>query len=147
MFSEFIDPNFVIDDAETLRPYECDGLSVYCEMPLLVLLPETIAQVQRVMSICHQYHIPIVARGAGTGLSAGAMPNIDGVVLSLAKFNKNTRNRCFSTYRKAAARGKKPGDQRSSQRIRAVLCARSILANCLYHWWQYCRKLRRCSLP
>jgi len=88
MFSEFIDPNFVIDDAETLRPYECDGLSVYCEMPLLVLLPETIAQVQRVMSICHQYHIPIVARGAGTGLSAGAMPNIDGVVLSLAKFNK-----------------------------------------------------------
>ncbi|MEH6558293.1 MAG: FAD-linked oxidase C-terminal domain-containing protein [Oceanicoccus sp.] len=87
MFSDFIDPDYVIDDAETQRPYECDGLSAYCEMPLLVLLPETITQVQRIMGICHQYQIPVVARGAGTGLSAGAMPTTDGIVLSLAKFN------------------------------------------------------------
>ena len=54
MFSAFIDPAYVIDDSETQRPYECDGLSIYCEMPLLVVLPETIEQVQRVMQFCHQ---------------------------------------------------------------------------------------------
>jgi len=88
MFSAFIDPAYVIDDSETQRPYECDGLSIYCEMPLLVVLPETIEQVQRVMQFCHQHRIPLVARGAGTGLSAGAMPNSEGILLSLAKFNQ-----------------------------------------------------------
>ena len=85
MFSAFIDPAYVIDDSESKRPYECDGLSIYCEMPLLVVLPETVAQAQRVLQICHQHKIPVVARGAGTGLSAGAMPNSEGVLLSLAK--------------------------------------------------------------
>lgn len=86
LFSQFIDPHYVIADEETQRPYECDGLSMYREMPLLVVLPETISQVQQVMKICYQHKIPVVARGAGTGLCAGAMPNADGVVLSLAKF-------------------------------------------------------------
>jgi glycolate oxidase len=86
MFAQFVDPDFVIADAETRRPYECDGLSTYCEMPLLVVLPETIEQVRQVIRVCHEYRIPVVARGAGTGLSAGAMPNSDGVLLSLAKF-------------------------------------------------------------
>jgi len=85
-FRAFIDPCFVIDDAETQRPFECDGLSMYCEMPLLVVLPQTVEQVQRVIQICFQEQVPVVARGAGTGLSAGAMPNPDGVLLSLAKF-------------------------------------------------------------
>ncbi len=88
MFAEFIDPDYVIADEETQKPYECDGLSMYCEMPLIVVLPETLAQVQQVMRICHQYQIPVVARGAGTGLCAGAMPHSEGVVLSLAKFNQ-----------------------------------------------------------
>lgn len=88
MFADFIDPQYVIADPETKRPYECDGLSMYCEMPIVVLLPENIEQVQRVMKICHQYAIPVVARGAGTGLCAGAMPHKEGVVLSLAKFNQ-----------------------------------------------------------
>jgi glycolate oxidase len=87
-FRTFIDPNYVITDNETMKPYECDGMSMFREMPLLVVLPETVAQVQRVMRICNEYEIPVVARGAGTGLSAGAMPNKDGVVLSLAKFNR-----------------------------------------------------------
>ena len=68
-FSAFIDPQFVIDDAETQKPYECDGLSVYCEMPLLVVLPETVEQAQKVLRICHRYGVPVVARGAGTGLA------------------------------------------------------------------------------
>ncbi|MDO8863807.1 FAD-linked oxidase C-terminal domain-containing protein [Haliea sp. E1-2-M8] len=85
-FRAFIDPEYVIVDAETQRPYECDGLSMYCAMPLIVLLPETVAQVQRAMQICHQRGVPVIPRGAGTGLSAGAMPREDAVVLSLAKF-------------------------------------------------------------
>jgi len=87
-FRAFIDPDFVITDNETIKPYECDGMSMYCEMPLLVLLPETPAQVQQVMRICNEYGVPVVARGAGTGLSAGAMPHKEGVLLSLAKFNR-----------------------------------------------------------
>ncbi|HLV77978.1 MAG TPA: FAD-linked oxidase C-terminal domain-containing protein [Marinobacter sp.] len=87
-FREFIDPDFVIMDDETLRPYECDGLVMYRALPMLVVLPDTVEQVQRVMRICHRHKVPVVARGAGTGLSAGAMPHKDGVVLSLARFNR-----------------------------------------------------------
>lgn len=86
LFRGFIAPQDVISDDETLKPYECDGLSMYCEMPLIVVLPETVEQVQEVLRICHRFSIPVVARGAGTGLCAGAMPNAEGVVLSLAKF-------------------------------------------------------------
>lgn len=88
MFSEFIDPGFVIIDEETKKPYECDGLSMYCNMPMLVVLPATVSQVRQVMEICHRYSIPVVARGGGTGLSAGAMPHEDGVLLSMARFNQ-----------------------------------------------------------
>ncbi len=88
LFRRFIAPEYVISDQETQKPYECDGLSMYCEMPLIVVLPETVEQVQEVLRICHRYQIPVVARGAGTGLCAGAMPHEEGVVLSLAKFNK-----------------------------------------------------------
>ncbi len=78
----------IIEDAETQRPYECDGLSVYCEMPQLVVLPETVPQVRQIIKFCHQHQIPLVTRGAGTGLCAGAMPHADGIVLSMAKFNR-----------------------------------------------------------
>ena len=87
-FRAFIDPDFVITDDETMKPYECDGMSMYCEMPMPVVLPETAEQVQRVMRLCNEHEVPVVARGAGTGLSAGAMPHKEGVVLSLAKFNR-----------------------------------------------------------
>jgi glycolate oxidase len=74
--------------AEETRPYECDGLTAYRERPLAVALPETEAQVQGVLRVCHRLGVPVVARGAGTGLSGGAMPNKVGVTLSLAKFNR-----------------------------------------------------------
>jgi glycolate oxidase len=79
--------NLIVDE-ETQKPYECDGLSVYCEMPMLVVLPETREQVRAVLKICHDNGVPVVARGAGTGLCAGAMPNRDGIVLSLARFSR-----------------------------------------------------------
>ena len=74
--------------AEDTTPYECDGLTAYRQRPLVVALPENEAQVQAVLKVCHAMRVPVVARGAGTGLSGGAMPNALGVTLSLAKFNK-----------------------------------------------------------
>ena len=73
---------------EDTTPYECDGLTAYRQRPLVVVLPETYAQVQAVLKACHALNVPVVARGAGTGLSGGAMPHKMGVTLSLAKFNK-----------------------------------------------------------
>ncbi|MBP5998305.1 MAG: FAD-binding protein [Azonexus sp.] len=77
----------LVDD-EDLRPYECDGLTAYRELPLAVCLPESEGQVIDVLRTCHQLGVPVVARGAGTGLSGGAMPHAQGVVLSLARFNR-----------------------------------------------------------
>ena len=74
--------------AEETTPYECDGLTAYRQRPLVVALPETQDQVQAVLRTCHALDVPVVARGAGTGLSGGAMPHALGVTLSLAKFNQ-----------------------------------------------------------
>jgi len=78
----------VLHDDESLRPFECDGLSAYRTLPMIAVLPATIEQVQTVMRICYEYDTPVVARGAGTGLSGGALPLERGVLLSLAKFNR-----------------------------------------------------------
>ncbi|HQQ71490.1 MAG TPA: FAD-linked oxidase C-terminal domain-containing protein [Alicycliphilus sp.] len=74
--------------AEDTTPYECDGLTAYRQRPLVVCLPETESEVQAVLKACHALQVPVVARGAGTGLSGGAMPHAMGVTLSLAKFNR-----------------------------------------------------------
>lgn len=78
----------VLHEREALKPYECDGLSAYRKLPLAVVLPDTIEQVQAIMRLCARRGVPVVARGAGTGLSGGALPIEDGVLLSLARFNK-----------------------------------------------------------
>jgi len=98
LFRQFLAVESVLFLEEERRPYECDGLSVYRQLPLLVVLPETVEQVQRVLRICSEHKVPVVARGAGTGLSGGALPLADGVLLSLAKFNQildvDLQNRC-----------------------------------------------------
>ena len=76
---------------EDTSAYECDGLTAYRQRPLVVVLPETYSQVQAVLRTCHALDVPVVARGAGTGLSGGAMPHTLGVTLSLAKFNNILR--------------------------------------------------------
>ncbi len=73
---------------EELHPYECDGLSAYRQLPMAVTLPDTLDQARQVVRICADFDVPIVARGAGTGLSGGAYPLEDGIILSLAKFNR-----------------------------------------------------------
>jgi glycolate oxidase len=78
----------VLADEEAMRPYECDGLAAYRQLPLVVVIPETIAQVQAVARYCRDGGIPLVARGAGTGLSGGALPAENGVLCSLARFNR-----------------------------------------------------------
>ena len=88
LFRGFLAQESVVDTPTSLAAYECDGLSAYRQTPLLVLLPETIEQVQRIVSLCNDREIPIVSRGAGTSLSGGALPHPDGIVLSLAKMNR-----------------------------------------------------------
>ncbi|MBX9965440.1 MAG: FAD-binding protein [Burkholderiales bacterium] len=75
----------VLAAPEELKPYECDGLSAYREVPLAVALPENEAQVRHVMRVCNEARVPVVARGAGTGLSGGALPHPRGVTLGLSK--------------------------------------------------------------
>jgi glycolate oxidase len=78
----------VLSRDEELRPYECDGLSVFRQQPMLVVLPRTESELRTVLRECRRLDVPVVARGAGTGLSGGAMPHAAGVVLSLARFNR-----------------------------------------------------------
>lgn len=73
---------------EDTRPYECDGLSAYRAKPWVVALPDNIEQIQAIMRICYAHNIPVIARGAGTGLSGGALPRENCLLLSLAKFNQ-----------------------------------------------------------
>jgi glycolate oxidase len=87
----FLPERAVLFDEEDTRPYECDGLTAYRELPMVVALPETERQVQQVLETCAALGVPVVPRGAGTGLSGGALPRRDAVLLSLAKFMRVLR--------------------------------------------------------
>src|SRR5262245_27130450 len=78
----------VLSEPEQVRTYECDALTNMRAVPLAVLLPRTTEQVQGILRVCHRERIPFVARGSGTGLSGGALPLDNGVVISLAKMNR-----------------------------------------------------------
>ncbi|MBT7249913.1 MAG: FAD-binding protein [Rhodospirillaceae bacterium] len=90
----------IIDDDE-LRAYDCDGLMAYRQLPMIVVLPKTTQQVSDVLKYCHDNDVKIVPRGAGTGLSGGALPLADAITLGLGKFNKiletDFENRCVVT--------------------------------------------------
>jgi glycolate oxidase len=88
----------VIDDLDGMRPYECDGLSAYRQMPLVVVLPETVPQVAAILRYCQAHKVKVVPRGGGTSLSGGSMPVGDAILLAMGKFNKvleiDYANRC-----------------------------------------------------
>jgi glycolate oxidase len=90
----------VIAEEEELRAYECDGLTAYRQLPMIVVLPETTQQVAEILKYCHGSGIKIVPRGAGTSLSGGALPLEDGITLGLGKFNRildiDYDNRCVT---------------------------------------------------
>src|SRR5271157_4547619 len=88
----------VIDSDNERRAFECDGLTAYRQLPMVVVLPETTAQVSEILRYCLMNRIKVVPRGAGTSLSGGALPLLDGVLLGLGKFNRildiDVENRC-----------------------------------------------------
>lgn len=85
---QILPPKDVLYEEEEVRPYECDGLTAYRQLPGVVCLPDTFEQARAILRLCSGMHVPVVARGAGTGLSGGALPLSHGVVLSLARFNR-----------------------------------------------------------
>src|ERR1700760_4561360 len=88
----------VIDDLEGMRPFECDALSAYRQMPLVVVLPETVAQGSAILRYCPDHKVKGVPRGAGRSLSGGSMPVGDAILLGMGKFNRvlaiDYANRC-----------------------------------------------------
>src|SRR5438876_8416211 len=81
-------PGAVLVEREDLKPYECDGLSAYRETPLVAAIPADEREVAAILKVARDTSTPVVARGSGTGLSGGALPHADGILLSLAKFNR-----------------------------------------------------------
>ncbi|MDE0045915.1 MAG: FAD-binding protein [bacterium] len=95
-----VPPDNLVTDEAGLKTYECDGLSAYRELPLAVALPETTAEVARILDLCRRHRVKVVPRGSGTGLSGGALPLRDGLLLGLGKFNRildiDYANRCVT---------------------------------------------------
>ena len=91
----------ILSHEDEIRPYETDALAAYKQKPLLVVLPETVEQVSKILQYCNENKIKVVPRGAGTGLSGGALPLADCVLLSMGKFNKileiDYQNKCIVT--------------------------------------------------
>ena len=83
-----LSPDSLLFRPEQTVPFDCDGLAAFRQTPVAVALPETEEQVRQILRSCRDLSVPVVARGAGTGLSGGAMPCVDGIVLSLAKLNR-----------------------------------------------------------
>ena len=111
----------VLRSPDERRPYECDGLSGYRRLPGVVVLPDTLEQVRSVMELCQAYSVPVVARGAGTGLSGGATPHPEGVLLSMARFN-----RILSVDRLACTARVQPG-------VRNLAISEAVAAHGLYY--------------
>ncbi len=85
---KILPPESLLSEPEDLTPYECDGLSAYRALPMLAVLPRTVAEVQAILRVASQTRTKVVARGSGTGLSGGATPLDDGILMSMAKFNR-----------------------------------------------------------
>ncbi|MCY4275349.1 MAG: FAD-binding protein, partial [Gammaproteobacteria bacterium] len=97
LFSQVLPDQCLVSNEAALRTFECDGLSAFRELPGLVVLPDNIGHVMAALKVCRENAIPVVGRGAGTGLSGGALPHPEGIVLSLSRMNKllevDTENR------------------------------------------------------
>jgi len=95
---EIINRDNILSHEDEIRPYETDALAAYKQKPLLVVLPETVDQVSEILKYCNENKVKVVPRGAGTGLSGGALPLADCVLLSMGKFNKiievDYKNKC-----------------------------------------------------
>lgn len=86
--NQILPAHAVLHEVEDTKPYECDGLSLFRQLPMVVALPDTEDQVVQILKLANRLNVPVVARGAGTGLSGGAQPHKHGILLGMAKFNK-----------------------------------------------------------
>ena len=97
-FKKIIKSENVLYHEDEMRPFETDALTAYKQKPLIVIFPENTKEVSKILSYCNQHRIKVVPRGAGTGLSGGALPMPDSVLLCLGKFKKiieiDYKNRC-----------------------------------------------------
>ncbi|RLA50385.1 MAG: FAD-binding oxidoreductase, partial [Gammaproteobacteria bacterium] len=99
-FRNFLPSERVIADVASLRAYDCDALTAYRQMPMVVVLPDDVIEVSKILTICNRRNIKVVARGAGTSVSGGALPLEDSVLLSMGRFNRiidiDYDNRCLT---------------------------------------------------
>ncbi|MCX8252808.1 glycolate oxidase subunit, FAD-linked [Beijerinckiaceae bacterium RH AL1] len=95
---KIVAPGHVLSDDRRMRPYECDAVTMYRQLPLVVVLPETVAEVSAIMALAKELNVKVVPRGGGTSLSGGSMPLEDGILLAMGKFNRilevDYENRC-----------------------------------------------------
>ena len=143
----FLPEHCVLWREEDTRPYECDGLTMYRQLPMIVALPETEEQVAGIARACFEMQVPVVPRGAGTGLSGGALPHGRGVLLSLAKFNRILRIDPLACTARRSARRTQPGDLGGGLASGAVLRTGPIEPDRLHDRRQHRRELRRRALP
>lgn len=88
LLKDILDSKYILTTQEQLKPFECDGLSVYRALPMVAVLPGKVEEVQAIIKVCYSLNIPLVTRGAGTGLSAGAKPDPEGLLLVMTRLNR-----------------------------------------------------------
>ena len=137
----------VIDDLDGMRPYECDALSAYRQMPLVVVLPETVAQVSAILRYCQDNKVKVVPRGAGTSLSGGSMPVGDAHPAGHGQVQPHARDRLRQPLRPRAARRHQPRHHQGGRARGLLLRARSQLADRLLDRRQRRGEFRRRALP
>ena len=137
----------VLHTDEQLHPYECDGLSVYRSKPLLVVLPRNVEQVQAVMRLAHEVGVPVVARGAGTGLSGGAMPLEQGILLVMARLNQILDLDPVAGIARVQPGVRNIAISQAAQPFRGSLRAGSFFTDRLFDWRQCGRECGRGALP
>ena len=137
----------VISEPAELRMYECDGLTGHRAVPLAVVLPRTTEEVQAAVRVCRTHGAPFVARGAGTGLSGGAVPVAEGIVIGLARMNRDPRGRCPQPAGARPARRDEPRRDASGCGPRPLLRPRPVEPAGVHDRRQRRRELRRRPLP
>ena len=137
----------LIVEPEQLRTYECDALTGHRAVPDLVVLARSAAEVQAVVRLCHEHRVPFVARGAGTGLSGGALPVADGVVISLTRLNRVARGRSRPRPRRRRAGRDQPRHHARGRRGGLLLRPRPVEPAGLHDRRQRRRELGRRPLP
>ncbi len=137
----------VITDPQELRTYECDGLTAHRCSPGMVVLPALPSRWPRSWANAQPAGIPFVARGSGTGLSGGALPRADGVLIVTSKMRSIIAIDPGQPPGDRRARRHEPGRQQGRRAVRAVLRARPVQPGRLLRRRQRGRELRRCALP